>query len=233
MLFNAFEGPPRIVRLWGKGEVLEYGTSAFRNFVKENDVRTIAGTRAVVVVHIHQVGSSCGFSMPFFDFKDFRPTLNEYFEKRVASEEAGKKEDGIERYVSTLNISLSTNAIFIFHTLIITSLVIFISRIMRCLSYILLIHNPSYWALKNSESMDGLPGLQRGVETARKDNVKPIKKMVGPYATMIRKARSGSVKTVSLWYVVIIALLSFCMGMGAVLLLPPHILALYSMGRNT
>lgn len=85
------------MRLWGKGEVLEYGTKKFQDFVKEHEVNTIDGTRAVVVVHIHQVGSSCGFSMPFYDFKDFRPTLNEFFEKRVASEKAGKREDGIER----------------------------------------------------------------------------------------------------------------------------------------
>jgi hypothetical protein len=97
VLFNAFEGPPRIVRLWGKGEVLEYGSKKFNQFVETNGVKTIDGTRAVVVVHIHQVGSSCGFSMPFFDFKDFRPTLNEFFEKRVASEREGNKKDGIER----------------------------------------------------------------------------------------------------------------------------------------
>jgi len=36
--------------------------------------------------------------MPKYDFKEFRPTLNEFFEKRIANEEAGKKEDGIERY---------------------------------------------------------------------------------------------------------------------------------------
>lgn len=77
--------------------MLEYGTSKFKDFVKEHGVKTIDGTRAVVVVHIHQVGSSCGFSMPLFDFKDFRSTLNEFFEKKVASERAGKREDGIER----------------------------------------------------------------------------------------------------------------------------------------
>jgi hypothetical protein len=96
VMFNAFEGAPRIVRLWGHGEVLEYGTPRYASFVKNNSVNTIAGTRAVVVVHIHQVGSSCGFSMPFFDFKEFRPTLNEFFEKRVAAEEAGDKKNGIE-----------------------------------------------------------------------------------------------------------------------------------------
>jgi hypothetical protein len=95
--FNAFEGPPQIVRLWGKGEVLEYGSNKFISFVEENKVDAIAGTRAVILVHIHQVGSSCGFSMPFYDFKAFRSTLNEFAAKRVAAEERGNKKDGIER----------------------------------------------------------------------------------------------------------------------------------------
>jgi len=47
--------------------------------------------------HLDQVGSSCGFSMPFFDFKAFRPTLNEFFEKRVAADVRGNHKDGIER----------------------------------------------------------------------------------------------------------------------------------------
>lgn len=97
VMFNAFEGPPQIVRLWGRGEVLEYGSAKFNGFVEEHKVDSIAGTRAVILVHIHQVGSSCGFSMPFFDFKAFRPTLNEFFEKRVAAEERGNHKDGIER----------------------------------------------------------------------------------------------------------------------------------------
>jgi hypothetical protein len=52
VLFNAFEGPPQILRLWGKGEVLEYGSRKFNDFVGENMVDAIAGTRAVVLVHI-------------------------------------------------------------------------------------------------------------------------------------------------------------------------------------
>lgn len=36
-MLNAFDGAPRIVRLWGKGEVLEYGTGKFENFVKKNE----------------------------------------------------------------------------------------------------------------------------------------------------------------------------------------------------
>lgn len=36
VMFNAFEGAPRIIRLWGKGEVLEFGTEKFKGFVEEN-----------------------------------------------------------------------------------------------------------------------------------------------------------------------------------------------------
>ena len=46
---------------------------------------------------IHQVGTSCGFSVPYYDFVGYRTTLHDFFEKRVASEKAGKREDGIER----------------------------------------------------------------------------------------------------------------------------------------
>ncbi|PVH76198.1 hypothetical protein DL98DRAFT_574523 [Cadophora sp. DSE1049] len=166
ILFNAFEGAPKIVRLWGWGEVLEYGTEKYVEFVKKNEVKTIDGTRAVVVVHIHQVGSSCGFSMPFYDFKDFRPTLNEFFEKRVKAEKAGRKEDGIEKY----------------------------------------------WAFKNSESMDGLPGMRRGVETAKRENVKPIKKMVGPYALETRPRYNS---TRSDFSQIVVVLLAFFMGVAA------------------
>jgi len=169
--FNAFEGPPQIVRLWGKGEVLEYGTSRFEGFVEQNKIDAIAGTRAIILVHIHQVGSSCGFSMPVFDFKAFRPTLNEYFGKRVASDMAGNRKDGIERY----------------------------------------------WAYKNSQSMDGLPGMQRAIETSKKDNIKPIKKMVGAYALeMAPRSRPGQL--VPLWSLVVVMLLSFSMGSIAALL---------------
>ena len=74
--------------------------------------------------------------------------------------------------------------------------------------------------------MDGLPGLRRGVETARRENVRPIKKMVGPYATTIHKARSGGGKTVSVWYLLVVAVLSFCTGVVAMQLIPAHILHL-------
>jgi hypothetical protein len=48
-------------------------------------------------VDIHQVGSSCGFSVPFFEFKDFRPVLNDHFAKKEEKFKAGKTEESIDR----------------------------------------------------------------------------------------------------------------------------------------
>jgi len=151
------------VRLWGKGTVLEYGTPAFESFVNMHSVKTIPGTRSIIRVDIHQVGTSCGFSMPKYDFRDFRPTLNEFFEKRVAAEEAGDKKNGIE----------------------------------------------VYWAFKNQFSMDGLPGMKRGVKTAKVEDVKPMKKMVGPYAPTAPRVAPSGVKPL---FVVLIAFIFFLFG---------------------
>ena len=79
--------------------MLEYGTQEYESFRKENGVECIDGTRAIVVVDVQQVGSSCGFSMPKFDFVEYRTTLNEFFEKRVRNEEKGDRANGIEKYV--------------------------------------------------------------------------------------------------------------------------------------
>jgi hypothetical protein len=80
------------------GRVIENGTNEFTNFVTSNKISTIPGTRSIILVDIHQVGSSCGFSVPFYDFKDFRPVLNDFFAKKEARFKAGKTEDSMDRF---------------------------------------------------------------------------------------------------------------------------------------
>ncbi|KAK3319450.1 hypothetical protein B0H66DRAFT_268950 [Apodospora peruviana] len=98
VMFNAFEGPPRIVRLWGHGRVLELNTPIFNDFVNKHDVNTIPGCRSIIVVDIHQVGGSCGFSVPFFEFKEFRTQLNEFNAKKAERFEQGKSTESFEKY---------------------------------------------------------------------------------------------------------------------------------------
>ena len=120
IMLNAFEGGPKIVRLWGKGvykqdwtqasarfwtqyakdhvgNVLENGSPAFDAFVTKHNIKTQFSTRCIIVVDVHQVGSSCGFSVPFYDFKEFRPVLFNHFEKKREKFEAGKEEESMDQ----------------------------------------------------------------------------------------------------------------------------------------
>ncbi|KAK0627956.1 hypothetical protein B0T14DRAFT_513589 [Immersiella caudata] len=103
VMFNAFEGLPRIVRLFGHGRALEHGTREFDDFVEEHEVKTIPGSRAIILVDIHQVGSSCGYSVPYYDFKEHRTTLNQFFAKKAERFEQGKKEESMQRYWALKN----------------------------------------------------------------------------------------------------------------------------------
>jgi hypothetical protein len=107
IMLNAFEGPPRIMRLFGHGRVIENGAPGFDDFVKAQKVDCIPGTRSIIIVDIHQVGTSCGFSVPYYDFKDYRPILNDFFKKKAEREAAGHASDSMPRYLPTYH-SFST-----------------------------------------------------------------------------------------------------------------------------
>jgi len=71
LLFVAFEGPPKLARLFGKGTVYEYGTPEYERLLP---VRR-PGSRAVIMIDVHKVGTSCGWSVPLYDFKGHRSQL--------------------------------------------------------------------------------------------------------------------------------------------------------------
>lgn len=79
------------------GRVLEHGTKDFENFISEHSIEILPATRSIIIVNIHQVGSSCGFSVPFFDFKEYRPVLNNHFEKKKKRYEEGKEDESMDQ----------------------------------------------------------------------------------------------------------------------------------------
>lgn len=60
--FCAFTGAPRIVRLHGRGEVVEPDDADFPALAAR--FPTYAGTRAVIRIHLTRIGDSCGYSVP-------------------------------------------------------------------------------------------------------------------------------------------------------------------------
>ncbi|MCF2874745.1 MULTISPECIES: pyridoxamine 5'-phosphate oxidase family protein [unclassified Tenacibaculum] len=88
IMFCAFEGAPNILRLYGKAkEVLPDDTewnSLISLFTK------LSGTRQIFDVTIESVQTSCGMSIPFYEYKEERNQLLDW------ADEKGK--NGIEQY---------------------------------------------------------------------------------------------------------------------------------------
>jgi predicted pyridoxine 5'-phosphate oxidase superfamily flavin-nucleotide-binding protein len=80
VMFCAFEGPPQIVRLHGRGRVVvpaddEWDVLADRFADK-------VGSRAIVVVDVTRVSDSCGYAVPLYDFVGDRDLLDRWAENR-------------------------------------------------------------------------------------------------------------------------------------------------------
>lgn len=82
IMFCGFEGGPRIVRLHGTGIFFTPESPEFAELAKlfpENP-----GTRAIIRVAVSRISTSCGYAVPFFDFREPRETLDKHWEAKGA-----------------------------------------------------------------------------------------------------------------------------------------------------
>ena len=93
IMFCAFDGPPRILRLHGRGEVIEPGHARFTELAAHFPPHP--GTRAFVHVVVTRVSTSCGYGVPLMDFREHRDLLEEWA--------TGKTRDGLEQYRAAKN----------------------------------------------------------------------------------------------------------------------------------
>ena len=99
VMFMAFEGAPRILRIWGKGRAIEFGTPEFEAFVADRKVGLLPGARSIILVDVHQCGTSCGYSVPYYEWKGWRTTLDDYFEKKEKKFKEGNEDENMDRWV--------------------------------------------------------------------------------------------------------------------------------------
>ena len=93
LMFCAFEGPPRIVRLYGEGEVVAPGEPGFDQLVGMFPARS--GVRAVIRTSVTRLSSSCGFAVPFMSYDAERETLQQWSDR--------KDDDGLRAYQAEKN----------------------------------------------------------------------------------------------------------------------------------
>lgn len=78
LMWCAFEGKPNIVRIQGKGEVVTFDDPEFPNLMKLFPTHSRA--RSIVTVKAERISDSCGWGVPFYEFKGERDQLKRWAE---------------------------------------------------------------------------------------------------------------------------------------------------------
>ena len=81
IMLCAFEGSPRIVRLHGRGTVIEPEDASFPPLAAAFEPH--AGVRALVHVELSRISDSCGFGVPLFTYTGERPHLTSWTSHRT------------------------------------------------------------------------------------------------------------------------------------------------------
>jgi len=99
IMFCAFEGAPNILRLFGKGEAVQFDDPRFPALLEK--FPSFDKARAIVTVKLDRIQDSCGWGVPFYDFAGERDQL-----KRYADNENKTAEDWAEKYYTKNALSI-------------------------------------------------------------------------------------------------------------------------------
>jgi len=88
VMFCAFAGPPKIVRLHGRGDTVEPGDAEFAA-LRANFPEAL-GARAVIRVRVERASDSCGYGVPLYGYEGERSAMGAWAEK--------KGPDGLVKY---------------------------------------------------------------------------------------------------------------------------------------
>lgn len=95
VMFCAFDGPPRIVRLHGRGRVVERGHAGFEEAAAAFPPRR--GARSVITVSVERVSDSCGYAVPLMAYERDRDRLDQWADAR--------DDAALEEYRATKNVA--------------------------------------------------------------------------------------------------------------------------------
>ena len=93
-MFCAFDGPPNILRLYGKGYAVLPGDEEWPVLAPNFEI--LLATRQIIVADIYQVQTSCGFSVPYYSYVGERDQAYKWA--------ANKGPDGLETYKQEKNL---------------------------------------------------------------------------------------------------------------------------------
>ncbi|GAA2669400.1 MULTISPECIES: pyridoxamine 5'-phosphate oxidase family protein [Actinosynnema] len=86
LMWCAFDGPPKIVRVHGTGEPVFRDDPRFADLVAGFGEADGPGLRAVVVVTAGLVSDTCGYAVPFLDYRGERELHAQHFGRKSDEE---------------------------------------------------------------------------------------------------------------------------------------------------
>ncbi len=93
IMFTAFDGPPKIVRLWGEGEVITFTHPEYETIASQFKPRR--GVRSYIRIQLTRIADSCGYSVPLYEFQGDRDVLDKWVDS--------KSDDGVKDYIRKNN----------------------------------------------------------------------------------------------------------------------------------
>ena len=98
LLFCAFDGPPRTVRLYGQGRVIPVESPDFAQWAGR--FPSYVGTRSVIEVVLDRIADSCGYGVPRYGYEGERSQLLDWAERKgtegVATYRAERNAESID-----------------------------------------------------------------------------------------------------------------------------------------
>lgn len=93
LMFCAFEGAPKILRLHGRGTAIEPAHPDFQALLEKFGQESALGVRSIVRVEVTRIADSCGFGVPLYRYERQRDQLPRWAEKKgIEGLEAYKRE---------------------------------------------------------------------------------------------------------------------------------------------
>lgn len=86
VMLCAFEGPPRILRLHGRGEVVTPADARFGELLERarfDQPTADEARRAVIVVDVERIADSCGYGVPLMSYEGTRPHMAAWAQKKL------------------------------------------------------------------------------------------------------------------------------------------------------
>ena len=80
LMFCAFQGRPRILRLQGRGRVVEPGDAEWESL--SSNFPTYKSSRSIVLLDIERIADSCGYGVPLFEYAGERTQLVAWAERK-------------------------------------------------------------------------------------------------------------------------------------------------------